>query len=230
VVFSVIRATDATKDEYPDYKLPFLYPIPISLLKYGGYKFASQARNASKDGVVVLYYTEPDQFSRFFERLQKNKFHAVRFDDIEQFLDSFAIATDWQDKDFQDKVIRTLYTSIDTTDDLIPFKIRDDEYASQAARMLSSIFEHKDWKGDAVKYPWVNLFISGIARAMAGAVEVHSLDMHAYRCMIAALGNKLWKGTFCELLVHGIEALYKHNTDYLCIELLPIESFLMPKI
>lgn len=96
--------------------------------------------------------------------------------------------------------------------------------------MVSSIFEHKDWRGDAVKYPWVNLFISGIARAIIGEVEVHSLDMRTYCCMISALRNKLWKGAFCELLAHGIEALYEHSQNYFQIGLLSIESFLMPKI
>jgi hypothetical protein len=230
VVFKVVRTNDAANEMAWENPLPQLCSIPASLCNYGNYSFVEAVKASSKEGVVALGNIEPDQFSRFFERLQRGKGHGNGLNDIEQFIDAYMFAIDLQDKNFQNVLIRELYLSLYVGERLVPKSLTVDKQLVKLVTDLSLVFECADaikWNSTPNELLWVNLFVSAVAIAITSSTPPTTIDVQAYSRLIHTVDEKEWKGRFCELLANYIAALYTHNMNKLSINFEPVEKFLV---
>jgi hypothetical protein len=119
--------------------------MPTSLLQYGEYSFAAAAKKRSDGGSVVFQITEPDQFARFFERIENNKSLGKGFDNFQQFLDAMAVAMDLEDRKLQNVLIRELHNQFCSDEKLVSKRIVMDTQIDLVFSTMSTIFEHKIW-------------------------------------------------------------------------------------
>ena len=195
--------------------------MPPHRLYYNGYKFVTTEPILN---VVCLQNTTPNQFSRFFERLDDGDKAGKGFDSFDEFWDAMTIAIDLKDERFQDMLTKELHMSLLDSDEIVPRKIETDEQVDLIVEMVLLVYDY------GAPHFWKDLFIAAVARGITTDRQPAMVNLKVLSKLMEETERlQKLKNKFIPSLLKGLRAHQSYNEGKEVISLMPVDDFLYSK-